>query len=142
VESGERDVVAFHLVTVGGRASEFAQELFNANEYRDYLHFHGLSVETAEALAEYWHKQIREELDIAGQDAPDIRGLFAQGYLGSRYSFGYPACPDLSMQEQLFELLEPERIGVTLGETWQLHPEQSTSAIIVHHPEAKYFVVR
>jgi 5-methyltetrahydrofolate--homocysteine methyltransferase len=96
----------------------------------------------AEALAELWHKRIREELGIAGDDAADMRELFDQGYRGSRYSFGYPACPDLEEQTRIFELLRPERIGVELSEEYQLHPEQSTSAIIVHHPEAKYFNAR
>ncbi|MCA1834631.1 MAG: methionine synthase [Actinomycetota bacterium] len=139
--SGGMDTVAFHVVTMGKRASEVAQELFAANQYTDYLYLHGLSVEMAEALAEMWHKRVREELGIAGEDAGDIGGLFSQGYRGSRYSFGYPACPNLEDQQQIFELLEPERIGVSLSEEFQLQPEQSTSAIIVHHPEAKYFSV-
>ena len=140
-ESGEYDTVAFTLVTVGSRATELAQELFESDEYRDYLHFHGFSVESAEALAEFWHKRVREELGIGGQDATDIRELFRQGYQGSRYSFGYPACPDLEQQVGIAKLLGPERIGVELGETFQWHPEQSTSAIVVHHPEARYFTV-
>lgn len=133
------DVVAFQLVTMGRKASEYAAKLFKSNNYQDYLLFHGLSVESAEALAEYWHKRIREELGIGGDDAPDIRKLFHQGYRGSRFSFGYPACPNLEDQTKIFELLGPERIGVELTEEFQLDPEQSTSAIIVHHPEAKYF---
>ncbi len=141
-ESGEFDAVAFTLVTMGPRATEFAQELFRANEYREYLHFHGFVVECAEALAEYWHRRVREELGIAGEDAPTVRELFAQGYRGSRYSFGYPACPDLEQQVGIAALLDPSRIGVELSETFQWHPEQSTSAIIVHHPEARYFVVK
>jgi 5-methyltetrahydrofolate--homocysteine methyltransferase len=140
-ESGRMDVVAFHLVTMGRRASEYAQELFKTDNYADYLYFHGLSVEGAEALAELWHKRIREELGIAGEDADDIRKLFRQQYQGSRFSFGYPACPNLEDQAKLFELLHPDRIGVELSEEFQLEPEQSTSAIIVHHPEAKYFAV-
>ena len=140
-ESGEYDTVAFTLVTVGARATELAQELFESDEYRDYLHFHGFGVESAEALAEFWHKRVREELGIAGQDATDMRELFRQGYQGSRYSFGYPACPDLEQQVGIAKLLGPERIGVELGETFQWHPEQSTSAIVVHHPEARYFTV-
>jgi 5-methyltetrahydrofolate--homocysteine methyltransferase len=139
VESGKVDVVAFDLVTMGRRASEYAAELFKSDNYQDYLLFHGLSVESAEALAELWHKRIREELGIAGSDAPDLAKLFHQGYQGSRYSFGYPACPNLEDQTKLFELLKPERIDVELSEEFQLHPEQSTSAIIVHHPDAKYF---
>ncbi|HEX7955697.1 MAG TPA: methionine synthase, partial [Pyrinomonadaceae bacterium] len=137
--SGRVDVVAFQLVTVGRRASEYAQELFRADNYSDYLYFHGLSVESAEALAELWHKRVREELGIAGRDAAEMPKLFHQGYQGSRFSFGYPACPDLEDQTKLFELLGPERIGVELSEEFQLVPEQSTSAIIVHHEEAKYF---
>jgi 5-methyltetrahydrofolate--homocysteine methyltransferase len=142
VESGEYDTIAFTLVTMGPRASEFAQELFRSNDYRDYLHFHGFAVESAEALAEMWHKRIRTELGIAGNDAPTMKGLFSQGYQGSRYSFGYPACPDLEEQAGIATLLEPARIGVELSETFQWHPEQTTSALIVHHPEARYFVVR
>ncbi|MDM7923543.1 MAG: vitamin B12 dependent-methionine synthase activation domain-containing protein, partial [Pyrinomonadaceae bacterium] len=139
VESGKTDVVAFHLVTMGRRASEHSAKLFSSDNYQDYLLFHGLSVESAEALAEMWHKRIREELGIAGGDAPELAKLFHQGYQGSRYSFGYPACPNLSDQTKLFELLRPERIDVSLTEEYMLEPEQSTSAIIVHHPEAKYF---
>ena len=139
--SGKIDVVAFDLVTMGRKASEHAAELFKADKYNDYLLFHGLSVESAEALAEMWHKRIREELGIAGADAPELAKLFHQGYQGSRYSFGYPACPNLEDQTKLFELLQPERIDVELSEEFQLHPEQSTSAIIIHHPEAKYFNV-
>jgi 5-methyltetrahydrofolate--homocysteine methyltransferase len=139
VSSGEVDVVAFHVVTMGPRVSEKAHELFEANRYTDYLYLHGLGVEMAEALAEFWHKRVREELGIAGEDAASIEELFDQGYRGSRYSFGYPACPNLEDQKQIFDLLEPDRIDVSLSEEFQLHPEQSTSAIIVHHPEAKYF---
>ena len=141
VESGDMDVVAFHVVTMGARVSERAAELFEANEYREYLYLHGLGVEMAEALAEFWHKRVREELGIAADDSPKIEDLFGQGYHGSRYSFGYPACPNLEDQKQIFDLLDPERIGVSLSEEFQLVPEQSTSAIIVHHPEAKYFSV-
>ncbi|HEX9713748.1 MAG TPA: methionine synthase [Actinomycetota bacterium] len=141
VDSGVMDVVAFHLVTMGARVAEVARELFESNRYQDYFFLHGFGVEMAEALAEYWHKRIREEMGIADADDETIPGLFDQGYRGSRYSFGYPACPNLEDQAQLFELLEPERIGVRLSEEFQLDPEQSTSAIIVHHPEAKYFSV-
>jgi 5-methyltetrahydrofolate--homocysteine methyltransferase len=140
-ETGRVDVVAFQLVTVGRRASEYAQELFRSDNYTDYLYFHGLSVESAEALAELWHKRVREELGIAGRDAAEMAKLFHQGYQGSRFSFGYPACPDLEDQTKLFELLAPERIDVELSEEFQLVPEQSTSAIIVHHEEAKYFSI-
>jgi 5-methyltetrahydrofolate--homocysteine methyltransferase len=139
--SGRMDVVAFHLVTVGRRASEYSQQLFKADNYSDYLYFHGLSVEGAEALAELWHRRIREELGIAGSDSPELSRLFHQQYQGARYSFGYPACPDLDDQEKIFTLLDPHRIDVTLSEEFQLEPEQSTSAIIVHHPEAKYFSI-
>ena len=135
------DVMPIQIVTVGSEASAYAAKLFAGNEYTDYLFTHGLSVETAEALAEYWHRSVRIELGIAGEDAEDIRRLFSQGYRGSRYSFGYPACPDLEDQRQIFEILRPERIGITLTEEFMLEPEQSTSAIIIHHPEAKYFSV-
>jgi 5-methyltetrahydrofolate--homocysteine methyltransferase len=139
--SGEKDVLALHCVTVGKKASEAAQKLFAANDYTNYLYLHGLGVETAEALAEMWHKRIRQELGIGTEDSPRIKDLFTQHYRGSRYSFGYPACPDMSDQDKLFRLLRPERIGCELTENWQIDPEQSTSAIIVHHPEAKYFNV-
>ena len=140
-ESGRMDVVAFHLVTVGRRASEYSHQLFKADNYTDYLYFHGLSVETAEALAELWHQCIRHELGIANSDAGELTQLFRQQYHGARFSFGYPACPNLGDQEKLFTLLDPGRIGVSLTEEFQLEPEQSTSAIIVHHPEAKYFSI-
>lgn len=142
IESGRVDVVAFQLVTMGRVASEHSAKLFASNNYKDYLYFHGLSVESAEGLAELWHKTIREELGIALKDAKDIRRLFSQGYQGSRYSFGYPACPNLEDQTKLFELLDGERIGVRLTDEFSLDPEQSTNAIIVHHPEAKYFNIR
>ena len=141
VESGRMDVVAFHLVTMGRRASQYARELFKSDNYSDYLYFHGLSVEGAEALAELWHKNIRKELGIADKDAKNLNELFRQGYQGSRFSFGYPACPNLEDQTKLFELLDPSRIDVELTEEFQLDPEQSTSAIIVHHPEARYFSI-
>jgi 5-methyltetrahydrofolate--homocysteine methyltransferase len=140
-DSGRVDVVAFHLVTMGRRASQYSQELFKADNYAEYLYFHGLSVEGAEALAELWHKRIRLELGIAERDAKELTKLFHQGYQGSRYSFGYPACPRLEDQTKLFELLDPSRIDVELTEEFQLDPEQSTSAIIVHHEEAKYFSI-
>jgi 5-methyltetrahydrofolate--homocysteine methyltransferase len=141
VAGGRKDVLAAHLVTVGPRATEEAQRLFESDDYSEYLYFHGFAVETAEALAEYWHKEIRRELGIDGDDGPDIPSLFRQQYRGSRYSFGYPACPRLEDQAHIFTLLEPGRIGISLTEEWQLVPEQSTSAIIVHHPAAKYFSV-
>ncbi|MBA3767673.1 MAG: methionine synthase, partial [Acidobacteria bacterium] len=140
-DSGRMDVVPFHLVTMGRRASAYAQELFRGDNYADYLFFHGLSVESAEALAELWHKRIREELGIAGRDAAEMTKLFHQGYHGSRFSFGYPACPNLEDQAKRFELLDPSRIDVELTEEFQLDPEQSTSAIIVHHEDAKYFSI-
>ncbi len=138
-DSGKTDVVAFHVVTMGNTVSQAANKLFEANNYREYLELHGLSVQLTEALAEHWHARVREEFSVRDKDAPDLQGILDQGYRGSRYSFGYPACPDIEQQTQLCQLLEPERIGVHLSEEFQLHPEQSTSAIIVHHPEAKYF---
>ena len=140
-DSGGRDVIGLTCVTVGSEVSRHARKLFEADEYSEYLYLHGFGVECAEALAELWHKRMRQELGIDGDDAPRVRDLFTQKYRGSRYSFGYPACPDLSDQDKLFRLLDPQRIGCTLTENWQIDPEQSTSAIVVHHPEAKYFVV-
>ena len=139
--SGQVDVLGIHCVTMGHKASEAAKALYAANEYQEYLYLHGMGVETAEALAEFWHKRMRQELGIANEDSPRIRDLFTQHYRGSRYSFGYPACPDMSDQDKLFALLDPARIGCVLTENHQIDPEQSTSAIIVHHPEAKYFNV-
>ena len=142
VESGERDVIGFSTVTMGPRVAERAAELFAENRYTDYLYLHGLGVEMAEAMAEYFHKRIRTEVGIAGDDSPKLEDLFRQGYQGSRYSFGYAACPNLEDRRQLFDLLDPSRIGLELSEEFQLHPEQSTDALIVHHPEAKYFNAR
>ncbi len=142
VSSGVYDVAGFMIVTVGRRVSEVAREWFAADRYRDYLHLHGLGVELAEALAEFIHKQIRMEWGIAGADARDKQEIFKQRYQGSRYSFGYPACPRLEDQLKLWPLLKPGRIGVTLTEEFQLDPEQSTTAIVVHHRQAKYFNVR
>src|SRR5579871_1877056 len=140
--SGKVDVIGLSLVTIGPKASVETQRLFEGGEYTKYLYLHGLSVETAEALAEWHHKKMREELGIAGEDAPEIRDLFHQKYRGSRYSFGYPACPNLEDQTKLFALLKPEEnVGVRLTSGFLLEPEQSTSAIVVHHPGAKYFVV-
>ena len=140
--SGRVDVVGMSVVTIGPTASLETQRLFEKGEYTRYLYLHGLSVETAEALAEYTHKKIRQELGIDGDDADRISDLFHQKYRGSRYSFGYPACPNLEDQTKLFALLKPEEaIGVRLTSTWLIEPEQSTSAIVVHHPGAKYFVV-
>jgi len=141
VGSGVRDVIGMSCVTMGQEVSRVARELFDADNYSEYLFMHGMGVECAESLAELWHKTMRRELGIGGDDAPDVKALFTQGYRGSRYSFGYPAVPDLSDQEKLFRLLKPERVGCVLTENWQIEPEQSTSAIIVHHPEAKYFSV-
>ncbi|HTC68517.1 MAG TPA: methionine synthase [Acidothermaceae bacterium] len=139
-ESGETDVVGFQIVTIGSRVSDATAALFAENAYRDYLELHGLSVQLAEALAEFWHRRVREELGAAGDDSSDVRAVLEhQAYRGSRYSFGYPACPDLEDRAKIVELLRPDRIGVTLSEELQLHPEQSTDALIVHHPEAKYF---
>ena len=138
-DSGRIDVVAFHVVTMGEAVSRATGKLFAQNNFREYLELHGLSVQLTEALAEYWHARIRAEQGFGIEDSSELDSILDQGYRGSRYSFGYPACPDLSQQTQLCELLKPERIGVKLSEEFQLHPEQSTSAIIVHHPEAKYF---
>nr|MBA2529322.1 methionine synthase [Euzebyales bacterium] len=142
LESGQRDVLAAHCVTMGRRVSERAAELFASDRYTRYLYLHGLGVEMAEAMAEYWHARVRAELGIDGDDADTPEGLFRQGYRGSRYSFGYAACPDLEARKPLFDLLDPSRIGLELSEEFQLHPEQSTDAIIVHHPAAKYFNAR
>jgi len=141
-DSGEADVVGFHIVTMGRKVSEVANELFAKDSYREYLELHGLSVQLTEALAEYWHARVRAELGFAGEDEPELDAILRQGYRGSRYSFGYPACPDLEAQTVLVDLLRPDRIGVELSEEFQLHPEQSTSALVVHHPEAKYFNAR
>jgi len=137
--SGEVDVVSFQVVTMGDSISRAINQLFQKNLYREYLELHGLSVQLTESLTEHWHARTREELAIDGEDSSTLEEIFSQGYQGSRYSFGYPACPDLEQQAQIFELLEPERIGVTLSDEFQLHPEQSTSSIVLHHPEAKYF---
>ncbi|OPG09764.1 methionine synthase [Streptomyces sp. GKU 895] len=138
-ESGETDVVGLQVVTVGSRIGEETAKLFEANAYRDYLELHGLSVQLAEALAEYWHARVRDELGIAGSDPGSLDGMFRTEYQGCRYSLGYPACPDLEDRAKIAELLQPERIGVHLSEEFQLHPEQSTDAIVLHHPEASYF---
>ena len=140
-DSGQTDVVAFQLATMGPRVSLATGELFAKNAYREYLELHGLSVQLTEALAEYWHARVRRELGIADADPDDLDGFFRVGYRGARYSIGYPACPDLADRAKMVRLLEPSRIGVELSEEMQLHPEQSTDAIVVHHPEAKYFSV-
>ncbi|MGW9365755.1 vitamin B12 dependent-methionine synthase activation domain-containing protein, partial [Streptomyces albidoflavus] len=141
-ESGETDVVGFQVVTVGSRIGEATAELFAANSYRDYLELHGLSVQLAEALAEYWHARVRAELGFGGEDPVDVESMFALKYRGARFSLGYGACPNLEDRAKIADLLRPERIGVHLSEEFQLHPEQSTDAIVIHHPEAKYFNAR
>ncbi|WP_043263638.1 methionine synthase [Streptomyces sp. CT34] len=141
-ESGETDVVGLQVVTVGSKIGAATAELFAANSYRDYLELHGLSVQLAEALAEYWHARVRAELGFAGEDPADVEDMFALKYRGARFSLGYGACPDLEDRAKIADLLQPERIGVQLSEEFQLHPEQSTDAIVIHHPEAKYFNAR
>jgi 5-methyltetrahydrofolate--homocysteine methyltransferase len=141
IDEAERDVIALQVVTVGQKASDVARTWFEDNRYQDYLYLHGLSVEMAEAMAEYTHKRIRAECGFSGEDDRDIDKMLQQGYRGSRYSFGYPACPRLEDQAPLMRLLGAERIGVSLSDEWQLHPEQSTSAIVVLNPNAKYFSV-
>ncbi len=139
IDAGERDVLGMQVVTAGQKVADVAREWFNNNRYQDYLYLHGLGVEIAEAIAEFIHKRIRTELGFGHEDDRDIKKLLKQGYRGSRYSFGYPAVPRLEDQKLLLELLGAERIGLELSEEFQLHPEQSTSAIVVHHPQAKYF---
>ncbi|MFI6877982.1 methionine synthase [Streptomyces sp. NPDC050400] len=141
-ESGETDVVGLQVVTVGSKIGEATAELFASDSYRDYLELHGLSVQLAEALAEYWHARVRTELGFAGEDPAAMEDMFALKYRGARFSLGYGACPDLEDRAKIAQLLEPERIGVQLSEEFQLHPEQSTDAIVIHHPEAKYFNAR
>ncbi|MFG2581556.1 methionine synthase [Streptomyces malaysiensis] len=141
-ESGETDVVGLQVVTVGSKIGEMTAELFAADSYRDYLELHGLSVQLAEALAEYWHARVRAELGFAGEDPGEMEDMFALKYRGARFSLGYGACPDLEDRAKIADLLGPERIGVKLSEEFQLHPEQSTDAIVIHHPEAKYFNAR
>ena len=140
-EQHQIDVIPFQLVTMGSRIAEEANRLYRANQYRDYLELHGLSVQLTEALAEFWHSRVRDELGFSEEDPSEVEGLFKLDYRGARYSFGYPACPNLEDRIKLIELLKPERIGVELSEELQLHPEQSTDAMILHHPEAKYFSV-
>ncbi|MFI8518164.1 methionine synthase [Streptomyces sp. NPDC085481] len=141
-ESGETDVVGLQVVTVGNRIGEATAKLFESDSYRDYLELHGLSVQLAEALAEYWHARVRAELGFGAEDPEDVEDMFALKYRGARFSLGYGACPNLEDRAKIAELLEPERIGVHLSEEFQLHPEQSTDAIVIHHPEAKYFNAR
>ncbi|MGB6041396.1 MAG: vitamin B12 dependent-methionine synthase activation domain-containing protein, partial [Gordonia sp. (in: high G+C Gram-positive bacteria)] len=145
IADGNVDVMPFQLVTMGTPIADFANELFAANAYRDYLEVHGIGVQLTEALAEYWHQRVRSELafsggGVAADDDPDQpQGFFDLEYRGARYSFGYGACPDLEDRAKMIDLLEPGRIGVELSEELQLHPEQSTDAFVLHHPEAKYF---
>jgi 5-methyltetrahydrofolate--homocysteine methyltransferase len=145
VERGEVDVLPLHLVTMGSPIADYANELFAKDAYRDYLEVHGLGVQLTEALAEYWHRRIREELRfptgdaVAKEDPADVEEFFKLGYRGARYSLGYGACPNLEDRTKIVELLQPGRIGVELSEELQLHPEQSTDAMVAHHPEAKYF---
>jgi 5-methyltetrahydrofolate--homocysteine methyltransferase len=144
-DAGGPDVVAFQLVTMGQPISEYTAKLFARNEYRDYLEVHGLSVQLTEALAEYWHRRVRTEWalpggeTVAAGDPPDLAGLLRTEYRGCRYAFGYPACPELEDRAKLVDLLDASRTGVQLSEEFQLVPEQSTDAIVVHHPEANYF---
>jgi 5-methyltetrahydrofolate--homocysteine methyltransferase len=142
-DSGEVDYACFTLVTMGPKVSEETARLFAENHYQEYLHLHGLGVEMTEALAEYWHRRVREEWGFADEDGPSLTGLFRQQYRGGRYSWGYPACPDLEDNAKCAELVGAERLGVEVSEetSWQFHPEQTTAAIICHHPQAKYFVV-
>ncbi|MEM7622124.1 MAG: dihydropteroate synthase, partial [Planctomycetota bacterium] len=138
-ELGRRDVLGMSCVTAGQTVSDVCKKLFDGGDYQEYLYMHGMGVETAEGLAELWHKRMRQELGFSGEDGSKTSELFQQKYRGSRYSFGYPACPDMSDQEKLWRLIDPARIGCELTENWQIDPEQSTSAIVVHHPQAKYF---
>lgn len=144
VDSGEKDYAAFHIATMGRPVSDKAAVLFAANKYQEYLELHGIGVEMAEALAEYWHHRIRSEWGFVDHDGPSLAGLFRQQYRGGRYSWGYPACPDLEDNAKVAMLLEAGRLGIEVNEEtgWQYHPEQTTSAVICHHPQAKYFVAR
>jgi 5-methyltetrahydrofolate--homocysteine methyltransferase len=141
VTDNQRDVIGLQVVTMGSRVSEVARQWFADNKYQDYLYLHGVGVEMAEAMAEYVHKRIRAELGFASEDDREVERMLKQRYRGSRFSFGYPACPTLGDQRQLLTLLGADRIGLELSDEDQLHPEQSTSAIVVLHPQAKYFSV-
>ncbi|RFD19374.1 methionine synthase, partial [Komagataeibacter melaceti] len=141
IDDAQRDVIGLQVVTVGQQASDRAREWFEADRYKDYLYLHGLSVEMAEAMAEYTHKRMRAEMGFAAEDDRDMAKLLQQGYRGSRYSFGYPACPRLEEQEPILKLLDAEKIGVSLSDGFQLHPEQSTSALVIFNPQAKYFSI-
>lgn len=140
-ESGEIDVLGVQLVTIGARVNDATAALFAENKYREYMELHGLSVQMTEALAEFWHSRVREELGFAAEDPTDVAGMFDLEYRGARFSLGYPACPDMEDRRKVVELLRPERVGVELSDELQLHPEQSTDAFVFHHPEAKYFSV-
>ena len=142
IDEGKMDIIGCQIVTMGKQASEHSQKLFAANRYSDYLYFHGLSVECAEAASELVHKQMRAELGFGSEDAVDVKTMINQGYRGCRYSFGYPACPNLEDQALLFQLLQPQRIDVELTEEFHLVPEQSTTAIVIFHPEARYFNIK
>jgi 5-methyltetrahydrofolate--homocysteine methyltransferase len=139
--SDRHDVIAFSLASAGGKFSEVEKELYDVGKFTDYHHLHGLSVELAEAIAEIIHKQVRLELNIADKEGHSLRDVKMSRYQGARYSFGYAACPDLTQNRVIFDLLKPEEFGIELGETFQMHPEQTTSALIVHHKEAFYFSV-
>jgi 5-methyltetrahydrofolate--homocysteine methyltransferase len=141
VDSGKKDIIVLQIATVGMAAHKRNRQLYDANAYKDYLLFHGLSVETAEALAEFWHLKVRQELGITEEDGQGIQDFVVQKSRGSRYSFGYPACPDLAQNRILCDILDSSRIGVTVSEEDQMVPEQTTSAFVVHHPQAKYFNV-
>ena len=140
-KSDVHDVVAFTLASAGGKFSEYESKLYKEGRYKEYHFVHGLGVDLAEALAEILHKQIRLELNIADNEGHSLRDVKMRAYKGARYSFGYDACPDLSMNKELFEMLNPEEFGVSLSESFQMHPEQSTSALVVYHPSANYFSI-
>ncbi|HZK60068.1 MAG TPA: vitamin B12 dependent-methionine synthase activation domain-containing protein, partial [Cryobacterium sp.] len=140
-ESGQIDLVALQLVTAGAHVDQVTAKLFAVNKYRDYLELNGLTMQLTEALAEYWHARVREELGFAAEDPADMAGMFKLQYRGARFSLGYPACPEMEDRRKVVELLRPERMGVVLSEELQLHPEQSTDAFVFHHPQAKYFSV-
>ena len=140
-ESGRTDVVAMQVATAGTDVAAYEKELFHSGDFTEYLYIHGMGVQIAEALAEMWHKRVRQEWGLATNDGPTMRDLFACHFTGCRYSFGYPACPNLEDEDKLFALLEPSRIGCTLSDSHMIQPEQSTSALICHHPQARYFNV-
>jgi 5-methyltetrahydrofolate--homocysteine methyltransferase len=139
--SGEIDVFGVQLVTFGSAVEKVTKVLFEDNSYRDYMELNGLAMQLTEALAEYWHSRIRAELGFANEEPEDMQGYFDLKYRGARFSLGYPACPEMEDRKKVVQLLMPERVGVSLSEELQLHPEQSTDAFVFHHPEAKYFSV-